>query len=178
MTDHEDDLPQHLARLMRDVPPADAATREAHIAAALAVARPASERVVRLAPRRRVFLAVAAAGIAVLGAATGWAARGQQDSPFADPRAATATATDGTGTETHQAVDSTVPGKGSTPTTGTFTTVPPCTEKMNPDAVYLGEYVGRAGDITYLLFRQNETLVFVDKSTCAQVWLSAVTTVP
>lgn len=175
MTEHDDDLPQGLARLMRDVPPADEATRNAHIAAALSQA-PVSARQRHSDPGRRILLAAAAAVIAVLGAGAGWAARGQQGEPMADVSAMTRAAD--AEANVQPAVATTVPGKGTSGTGVSPTTAPPCTASVSPDATYLGEYADKRDGTAYLLFREKESLVFVDRSTCAQVWLSAVTTVP
>ena len=170
MSDHDADLPEEIARMLRDVPPADPADVDAHIAAALGTAGNGAGpgTVLRADFRRRGLLAVAAAALVVLGAGTGWVARGGGGD--GEDFRATAT-TDG-------AAATTVPDKATTGTNGSFTTVPPCIGKVAPDAVYLGEHAGRATDPVLLVFRENGLLVFVDKDTCERVWVSAVTTAP
>ena len=180
MTDDNEDLPREIARMLRDVPPADEATVDAHVSAALAAIAPGAtgSNVIRVDRWRRTLLAAAAAGIAVLGAGAGWAIRGPQQDPLPGVRATTKTTAAGTGMSTEQAVTTTAPAKASTGSGGTFTTAPPCIEKVAPEAVYLGPYGDDSRGASYLLFREGQTLVFVDKATCQRVWLSAVTTTP
>ena len=173
MSDHDADLPEEIARMLRDVPPADPADVDAHIAAALSAAGNGAGRgtVLRVDFRRRGLLAAAAAALLVLGAGTGWVARGGGDGQ--EDFRATAT-TDGTA----EPAATSVPDKATTGTNGSFTTVPPCIAAMAPDAVYLGEHTGRPTDPVLLVFRESGLLVFVDRATCERVWVSAVTTVP
>lgn len=179
MTDNDDDLQPELARLLKDVLPADGATREAHIAAALGAMAPSASTVVRIDSRRRALLAAAAAVLLVAGAGAGWSARGGRTSPAAEVRAVTAT----TGPSSDSGLSSsvTVPDKGASPSAGTLTTAPPCTDTLGPDATYLGEYANPGDNRTYLVFvrdRPERRFTFVDKVTCAEVLLSAATTVP
>lgn len=184
MTDHDEDLPREIARMMRDVPPADPDTVESHISAALAGIAPGAtgSNVIGMDRWRRTLLATAAAGIAVMGAGAGWALRGPQQDPITDVRASVKTTVvdPGSSAEQDPSVTTTAPAKASTGATAgsTFTTAPPCTEKVAPDAVYLGPYGVDAAKPAYLLFREGQMLVFVDKATCQRVWLSAVTTAP
>lgn len=179
--DTHEDLPADLARMLGDVAAVDPAVREAHISAALGAINVPGENVVRVEFRRRALISVAAAGLLVLAAGTGWAVRGTGTTSVVAPAG-----TDMASNEAIEATtDSTGPDavtKGATdagsPAAGTFTTVPPCADKVDPGSVYLGEYAGTDGNPTYLIFRRKQTIVFVDKQTCAQVWLSAVTTAP
>lgn len=176
--DTTEDLPDDIVRMLRDVAPAGTQVRETHIAAALAEIAPAGRSVVRVDFRRRMLLSAAAAVMLVLAAGAGWAARGSGTDAVVAP--ASADMSSSANEAAVPATDAAAPAKGATyagPTaTGSFTTVPPCTDKVDPDAVYVGEYTDK--DTTYLVFRQKQALVFVDKTTCAQVLLSAVTTAP
>ena len=173
MSDHDDDLPEHLARMLRDVPIADSSVRDAHISAALdqmpstVSSAGTTASVVRLESRRRMMLAVAAAAIAVLGAGVGYAARGS--GPRTDTLAATVDSSTATDNKTEQVIsttDSLVPTKGApTSTSCTFQVI---------DSIYVGEYTNPADAKTYAVYQFSGQLEFIDRATCRQVELVGV----
>lgn len=169
-----EDLPAGIARMLRDVPPADPAVRDAHIQAALAAI---PGRVVKVDFRRRALLGAAAAALVLLAGGAGWAARGSGTD------AVVATAGADVSSSANEAItsatDAASPAKGAAyagQTAGSSSTVPPCIDKVGPGSVYLGEYT--VTNTTYLVFSQKLAIVFVDRTTCAQVLLSTVATTP
>lgn len=164
MSDQNDDLPEHLARLLRDVPSADPTVRDAHIAAALDHVSAAGATVVSIDSRRRALLAVAAAAIAVLGAGVGYAARGSGP--------ATVAAVADVSSETRESeqiittTDSAVPTKGG-PTSSA------CTIQV-VDSVYVGEYINPTDGATYAVYQFSGQLEFFDRATCRPVKLTSV----
>lgn len=86
MAHDEHDLPERVTDALRDVPRADPATMDAHIAAALGawdreMSRPA--RVISLDARRRVLLSAAAAFLLIVGAGLGWVVHSPHVTPVA-----------------------------------------------------------------------------------------------
>lgn len=147
----EHDLPDDIAALLRDVPPADDAVRGSHIAAALdeiGVA-PASE-VVPLRSRAVLRFVAAAAVAAVLGVGIGWSVRGGANQPVAEGSADTmrnATAT---------ATASTVKGSWAS-----------CDFSVLKDATWLGEY--ETDGRRYALLVSNLSVMWFDLDTCSKV---------
>ena len=144
----EHDMPDDIAAMLRDVPPADDTVREAHISAALDVIESVpSGNVVRLGPRTALRFVAAAAVAAVLGAGIGWSARGGDNQPLAE------VATDAARNATMTTV------KGSLRTSCDFSGL--------QDSAWLGEYEmdGRH----YGLFVNNWSVVWYDLDTCGQV---------
>ena len=159
--DTTEDLPADLVRLLRDVPPADPATVDAHVAAALA-GMPAT--VVRVDFRRRALVSVAAAALMVLGASIGWAARGRDRTDVLASYSPDASG-DTRGTDTV----ATLPAKGAT----TTTIAGRCRIQVF-DSQYVGEYMNPADGKKYAVYTSGGMLEFVDRTTCESAQLSSV----
>lgn len=148
------DLPEHIARMLRDVPTAE--NRDRHIATALeslATVRGVPSAVV---PFRRVVLAAAAAVLLALSAgALGWTLRGDTAQPLAmdDVSAREVSGVKGnTSAVPAQAAD-------SSPTST-------CDVPELKGAVWLGTYtIDRR---TYSLFVNNLSVMWYDLATCMQ----------
>lgn len=148
----EHDLPDDIAALLRDVPPADDAVRGSHIAAALdeiGVA-PASE-VVPLRSRTVLRFVAAAAVAAVLGAGIGWSVRGGANQPVAEGSADTMRNATATATAT------TVKGSSASS----------CDFSVLKDATWLGEY--ETDGRRYALLVSNLSVMWFDLDTCSKV---------
>lgn len=146
----EHDLPDDVAALLRDVPPADDAVRESHIAAALDEIGDAPASVVVPLRSRTVLRFVAAAAVAaVLGVGIGWSVRGGDNQPVAEGsvdtvRNATATAT-------------TVKGSSASS----------CDFSVLKDATWLGEY--ETDGRRYALLVSELSVMWFDLDTCSKV---------
>lgn len=145
----EHDLPDDTAALLRDVPPADDAVRESHIAAALDEIGVAPASVVVPLRSRTVLRFVAAAAVAaVLGVGIGWSVRGGDNQPVAE----------GSVDTVRNATATTV--KGSTAWM-------PCDFSGLQDSGWLGEY--EMDGKRYGLFVNNWSVVWYDLDTCTKV---------
>ncbi|MFM1791503.1 MAG: hypothetical protein RLZZ526_1830 [Actinomycetota bacterium] len=175
--DNDDlDLPGPVADALRNVPPADPTTKDAHIAAALAawaseVNRPS--HVTSIDSRRRILLSTAAAFLLVVGAGIGWVIHSPRATPVAADVSVGTVAPEGSA---DTAPSSTVT-KGDAAVASART--PECANgELQPiDSTYIGEFDAADGR-TYLVFQFNGTLEFVDKDTCQWVNLVPGTTTP
>lgn len=172
MNDENPDLSPGMAGRLRNVPPADGATREAHLAAALdEMQGPSVVRgsVVRMDVRRRVLATAAAVLLVGLAYAAGWSTRGREPAPTA----ATVTGAH----DSHDVTSTTSPvPKGVLPTAG-----PECADGTVPqmiDSVYVGEYANPSDGHTYLVYTFSGTVEFIDKDTCQSAPLMTGTTAP
>jgi hypothetical protein len=149
-----DDLPDHLAQMLRDVSPADERVRDAHIAAALDASIRVGGTVVTRVPFRRAALAAAAAVLMALSAgALGWALRGNDTRLIATA-------------ESTMRVVSGVKGNAAAVPAQDADGAAQCNLADLGDAVWLGSYT--VDGHTYSLFVNELTVTWYDLSTCTE----------
>lgn len=175
--DNDDlDLPGSLADALRNVPPADPGTKDAHIAAALSAWEAETDRpsrVTAIDSRRRVLLSTAAAMLLIVGAGIGWVIHSPRATPVAADVSVSSVAPATDSALTDQTTDTTL-AKGYVPdeyapqpNSATVGAASACGFWAQPDLKYVGSY--STPEHTYVLMQQGRTIVWFDKDTCAPV---------